>query len=128
MKKKKIVISKNYLKKIPARPDGLGWSKDDEGIVSLEIENKGWANKIAQKLLKKPKITYVHLDTMGSFIWPLMDGEMDIIRIGELVEEHFGEEAHPLYERLARYFQILDSYHFVKWIGEENKKGKKKKK
>ena len=80
-----------------------------------EMENKGIANRIAQKLFKKPKISYVHLDKMGSFVWSLIDGEKSIVELGEAVEEKFGEEAHPLYERLAKYFQILDSYHFISW-------------
>jgi hypothetical protein len=83
--------------------------------VTLEIENKGWANKLAQKLFKRPKVSYVHLDEMGSFIWPLIDGEKDIIAIGKEVDEHFGEAAHPLYERLAKFFQILHSYNFIYW-------------
>ena len=115
MKNKKNVISKNYLEKQPVRKNGLNWTKDEQGIITLEIENKGVMNRIAQKLLKKPKITYIHLDETGSFVWPLLDGEMDILKLGELVEEHFGEKAHPLYERLAKYFQILDSYGFVEW-------------
>jgi hypothetical protein len=67
-------------------------------------------------MFRKPKISYVHLDEMGSFIWPLMDGKMDITEIGKYVEEKFGEAANPLYERLAKYFQILDSYGFVEWV------------
>ena len=31
------------------------------------------------------------------------------------LEEKFGEKANPLYERLAKYFQILESYHFIDW-------------
>ncbi len=83
--------------------------------MTLEIENVGWANKLAQKLFKRPKVSYVHLDEMGSFIWPLMDGDKDIIALGEDVKEHFGDKAEPLYERLAQFFKILDSYHFVEW-------------
>jgi hypothetical protein len=52
---------------------------------------------------------------MGSFIWPLLDGETDIIALGEKVKEHFGEKAEPLYERLAKYIQILESYNFIKF-------------
>ena len=52
---------------------------------------------------------------MGSFVWPIIDGERDIISIGEDVKAHFGEKAEPLYERLAKYFQILESYGFVKF-------------
>ena len=111
---KKKVISENYLEKIPFRAD-LKWSADDNGKVTLEIENKGFFNRLAQKLFKKPKISYVHLDETGSFVWPLMDGEKNIIEIGKLVEEKFGEKANPLYERLATYFRILESYGFVKW-------------
>lgn len=71
--------------------------------------------ELLQKFFKKPKVTHIHLDEMGSFVWPLLDGEKNIIELGKEVEKHFGEKANPLYERLAKYFQILDSYHFVEW-------------
>ena len=114
-KNKKEIISKNYLDKIPVRKQGMEWSTDDKGIVSLHIENKGVFNRIFQVILKKPKISYVHLDEMGSFIWPLIDGEKDLTEIGNSVGEHFGEKANPLYERVAKYFQILSSYGFVEF-------------
>ena len=113
MKKKK--IDKNYLERIPVHPEYIPWKTDENGIVTLEIENKGAMNRIAQKLFKKPKISYIHLDKTGSFVWPLIDGKQSITDLGKEVDAHFGEEAHPLYERLAKYFQILDSYHFIKW-------------
>lgn len=115
MKKNKNVISENYLERKPARPEGISWSADENEIVTLDIENTGAFNRIAQKLLKKPKVTHIHLDEIGSFVWPLLDGEKNIIELGKEVEKHFGEKANPLYERLAKYFQILDSYHFVEW-------------
>lgn len=104
----------NYLDMIPVRNPEINWTTDESGIVTLEIENKGVANRIAQKLLKKPKITYIHLDENGSFVWPLIDGKKTVMDIAALVEEHFGEKAKPLYERLVRFFQILESYHFAK--------------
>lgn len=113
--RKKEQTTENYLEKKPMRNHLLNWTKDDEGKVTLEVENTGWVNKIAQMLFKKPKITYVHLDDMGNFIWPIIDGEKDIEAIGKEVKEKFGEDAEPLYERLTKYFQILDSYHFIVW-------------
>ena len=107
--------SLNYLEKIPVHKEGIGWSADESGIITLEIENKGVFNRIAQKLFKKPEISYVHLDELGSFVWPVINGEKNITEIGKAVDEHFGEKAHPLYERLAKYFQILDSYSFIDW-------------
>ncbi len=105
--------SGNYLEKIPCYKEGLGYETDESGKVTLLIENKGVFNRIAQKLFKKPKISYIHLDEMGSFVWPLIDEEKDITEIGKAVKEHFGEKAEPLYERLAKYFQILESYGFI---------------
>ncbi len=112
---KKEVISENYLKRIPMRATHVEWSTEENGLVTLSVENKGVMNRIAQKLFRKPKVSYIHLDEMGSFLWPKLDGVQDIIRLGTLVDEHFGEKAHPLYERLAKYFQILESYGFIVW-------------
>lgn len=111
--KNKNVITKNYLEQIPVCNPNIAWNVDENGLVTLEIENKGIFNRVAQKFLKKPKISYIHLDENGSFVWPLIDGHRDIIEIGKLVDEHFGEKAHPLYERLAKFFKIINSYGFV---------------
>ena len=105
----------NYLDKIPVVKSGLSKSVSNDGMITLEIENKGVFNKFFQLVLKKPKITYIHLDETGSFVWPLIDGKRSIAEIGKEVDSHFGEAAHPLYERLAKFFQILDSYGFVEW-------------
>ena len=105
MKNKKTSLQ-NYLERIPKRAENIKWSAD-ENLVTLEIENKGIFNLLAQKLFKKPKVSYIHLDEMGSFVWPHIDGEKNIIELGKLVECEFGEKANPLYERLSKYFQIL---------------------
>ncbi len=103
----------NLLDFIPVKNVEIAFSTDENGKVTLEIENKGLFNKIAQKLFKKPKISFIHLDDMGSFIWPNIDGEKNISQIGEIVKEYFGEKAEPLYERLCKYLQILESYGFI---------------
>ncbi len=111
--KKKNIISANFLENIPLKHPDINWKSGEDGLITLEVENKGWANRVAQKLFGRPKISYVHLDEHGSFVWPLIDGEKDITEIGVSVKEHFGEKCEPLYERLARFFQILKSYNFI---------------
>ena len=113
---KKQIIQNNYLEKIPLQSNQIKWLVGEDGLVTLEIENTGLFNHIAQKLLKKPKISYIHLDRMGSFLWQNMNGKCNIIELGELVKAEFGDEANPLYERLVKYFEILYSYHFITWI------------
>ena len=107
--------NENYLEYVPKRVGGLNWIKNESDIVTLEIENKGVINRIFQKFFRKPKISYIHLDEMGSFIWELIDGEKSIAEIGEYVKDHFGDSANPLYERLAKYLEILKSYNFIEW-------------
>ena len=111
--KKQTKLSQNYLEKIPTISETIGFSTDEKGIVTLQIENKGMMNRIAQKIFKKPKVSYIHLDELGSFIWKLIDGETTITRMGDPVKAQFGEGAEPLYPRLAKYFSILESYGFV---------------
>lgn len=112
MKKEK---AENYLERCPMRLEQIQWSADENQMVTLDIENTGFFNRLAQKFFRRPKVSHIHLDKMGSFVWSLMDGEKDIVAIGVLVKAHFGDEAEPLYERLAKFFQILDSYSFIVW-------------
>jgi len=110
---KKKQSSENYLERIPKRKQDLNWETDEKGLITLLIENRGVFNRIAQTCFKKPKISYIHLDEMGSFIWPLIDGETSVLELAEKVDARFGESAQPLYERLAKYIQILESYSFI---------------
>ena len=112
MKKKK--RQQNYLDLIPERALELSWSKDEEGIVTLEVENTGIFNRIVQKLFKRPKYTKVHMEKYGSFLWPLIDGERTVMELADLQKEEFGEEVEPLYPRVVKYMQIMESYHFIK--------------
>ena len=110
MKKQKTTT--NYMVLKPSRHPQLKWSEEN-GAVTLELENKGIMNRIFQFLLRKPKISYIHLEEIGSFVWPLLDGEKTIEELGVLVKENFGEKAEPIYERLIQYFKILESHKFI---------------
>ena len=109
----KMKSKENYLEKIPCHNPRIKWGKDDKGLVTLEMENRGFANFLAQKLLKKPRISFIHLEEFGSFIWTVIDGKQDIIAIGKLVKEKFGDKAEPLYERLAGYIKTLLTNGFI---------------
>ncbi len=104
----------NYLEKKPTLKKEISF-KNENGIITLEIENKGIMNKIAQTLFKKPKVSFIHLDELGSFALTKADGIKNILEIGGFVKEKFGEKAEPLYERLAKFFQVMDSYSFIEW-------------
>ena len=106
----------NYLDLVPQRASELHWHRDLKDRVILEVENTGVFNSIAQKVFGKPRFTKVHLDVNGSFIWPLIDGQKTVAEIADKVKEQFGEKAEPLYPRIVKYFQMMESYHFIKFI------------
>lgn len=116
MKKKNKQESINYLDLIPEKDSSLRWHTDIRERVVLEVENTGWVNRLVQNLFGKPKYTKVHLDEQGSYLWPLIDGKMTVMELAALQKEHFGKAAEPLYPRIVKYFQILESYHFVHFI------------
>lgn len=108
-------IQTNYLDKIPMIKQGLDWSKDDNGLVTLHIENKGIMKRITQLILRKPKVSHIHLDENGSFAWLLINGEQSIADMGEAVKERFGDKAEPLYPRLAQFFKILENNNLIEY-------------
>lgn len=112
-KTKNQTLSANYLEYVPIHNPKVQYKVFDDKKVTLYQENKGLFNLIAQKILKKPKISQIHLDEMGNFIWPLIDGKRNLIEISELVKAEFGEKAEPLYNRLVQYIKTLESYGFI---------------
>ena len=108
----KQVKNENYLERVPKKNPAFRFTKDDKDLITIEIDNKGFFNRVLQLLIKKPRITYVHLDEFASFVFDNIDGKKNIIEIGKDVKERFGEQAEPLYQRLAQFIAILESRKF----------------
>ena len=116
-KSKKEVLDINYLDLIPQRAENLRWHTEEAtGLITLEVENTGVFHTIAQKVFHKPRITQVHLDETGSYLWPLIDGQKTVADLAECMKQQFGEKADPLYPRIIKYFQIVESYHFIQFL------------
>ncbi len=112
-KKKNETVSANYLEYVPVHKPEIRYEVSEDKKVTLFQENTGLFNWIAQKLFKKPRISQIHLDEMGNFIWPLIDGKRNLIDISELVRDEFGDKAEPLYNRLVQYIKTLEAYGFI---------------
>lgn len=106
----------NYLDYIPKRNSLLVWEENKNSHVELLLHNKGFYNRMAQILFKKPKISHIELDDMGSFIWKNMDGEKTVFELGKCVKERFDKEAEPLYERLSTYLKTLHDHQFIVYV------------
>ena len=119
MSKKK----ENYLDYVP-RPNALyEWKKNQKGMVEIKVHNRGVINKLAQVFFKKPKYSYIELDEFGTFVWENMDGASSIYEIGVKVRQRFGEQAEPIYGRLAQFVKILHNNHFIAYANKVKGKG-----
>lgn len=105
--------AKNYLDLIPVHSDKITFETDENGQVTILVENKGIINRIMQKLAKKPKITRIDLQGQGNFVWLCIDGKKTVFDIAAEIKSEFGEEAEPLYDRLVTYMHTLENCGFV---------------
>ena len=103
----------NYLDYIYKIKDGLVWSVDDEGTVTVDMEHKGFINRIAQRFFDTPQVSHIKLEGPGSFIFKCIDGKRTVYDIGVLVREEFKDEAEPLYERLSVYIKQMENLGFI---------------
>ena len=103
---------KNYIDNIP-RINDMKWEVLEDGMVEITVENTGFSNKVAQRLFKKPRYSFIKLDEYGSFVWQQIDGKKSIYEIGkELGNKHKGA-SDQLYERLSKYFGILERNKYI---------------
>lgn len=112
----------NYLDYIPRHNKLFPYAQNEKGHVEVQVENRGFANRIAQKFFKKPKVSYIELDDYGTFVWNQMDGVKTIYEIGQCVEQHFGDQAKPVLERLCLFTKTLHEQHYIVYVNKLNKR------
>ena len=105
--------AENYLDAVFAKNPALAWKTDETGAVTVLLERRGLVHRIAHCFFHRPRVSRIHLDALGSFVWLRIDGVLSLYELAGLVEERFGEEAHPLYERLALFMKQLERGGFV---------------
>ncbi|MCI9125905.1 MAG: PqqD family protein [Eubacterium sp.] len=103
--------SNNYLDNIPKT--NKKWEETKEGVVEITVENKGVYHKIAQKIFKKPRYSYIKLDEFGSCVWMQIDGEKTIYEIGQILKTKHEKAAEQLYERLSKFIGILEHNNYI---------------
>ena len=92
------------------------WEADEEGIVEIVVENKGFYHYLAQRFFDKPRFSFIRLDKYGSCVWRQIDGVRTGYEIGQILAEEHGEAEQQLYERLSRFFGILKQNQYIRWV------------
>ena len=107
----------NFLDYVFEKNSDLVWTRSESGEVTVEMQNKGFTNRIAQKFFGRPAVSHIDLEGMGSYIFECVDGTRSVYDIGQMLKDKYGDEAEPLYERLSVYMKKLEEVGFVKRAG-----------
>ena len=91
---------------------------EKKGRVTLIFHHDHPVQKIAFWLIKKPRVSTLELDELGSAVWKAIDGKRNVYEIGQLIKVKFGESCEPLYDRLIQFLRYLLRRG---WINFENK-------
>jgi hypothetical protein len=75
-------------------------------IFLLFYHNKP-VEKFLRWLVKKPNVSDIELDDVGSKVWELIDGKRNVYEIGQQLESELGEKCQPTYDRLVMYLRYL---------------------
>ena len=84
---------RNYLDYIPARTPKHEWTVEENGKVTVHMVHDGIYDRVAQTVFRRPRISHIELDELGSFVWQQIDGQNTVGGIAGIVKDHFGEKA-----------------------------------
>ena len=102
----------NYMDYVFSPREDLIFNVDEDGNVVVDMENTGFFNTLAQKLFKKPRISHIKLDAIGSKLWLLMDNRSSVYDIALKMEEEFPGEG-DMTSRVVVFFKRLEK---LGWI------------
>ncbi|SHI04058.1 hypothetical protein SAMN02745196_02478 [Clostridium collagenovorans DSM 3089] len=119
-KEKKENKQDNFLLYVPYR-------KHDEwevkkGFVYLIFHHDKAVERFMRWLIKKPSVSDMKFDRLGSCVWTNMDGKNTVYEIGQILlqlpelkkeyanitEEDYIDGCHPIYSRLIMYLRFLN--------------------
>lgn len=110
---KKINKKDNLLDYKPLKNPNIQWRTLPNKHIQLDLVNKGFFHFLTQKLMKKPKVSKIELEEIGSFIWMNIDGKKTVYELSEEMDKVFGEKVQPTLNRLTEYLKVLYSNDFI---------------
>lgn len=96
----------NFLLFVPKKKHN-DWEMKD-GKVFLIFHHDKTIEKFIRWLVKKPYISDIELDEIGSAVWEIIDGKNSVYEISNKLVERFGDKCHPIYDRLIMYLRYLN--------------------
>lgn len=110
---KKKNINPNYMDIILIPNPNQKWSEQENGIVVIDMENKGFYHRIAQKFFHRPRVSHIALDAYGTKVWKALDGEKSVFDVVNYMKEAFPDEESRMLDRVVTFLHTLQKNHFI---------------
>lgn len=110
-KKKK--LSPNYMDLVFTPAEKLHWEQRKDGMVILDMVNKGFFHKIAQLFFHKPRVSHIALDKYGTKLWLALDGKRTVYDVIAEMQKAFPAEKERMTDRVITFLCTLQTNHFI---------------
>ena len=108
---------RNILDLIPVR--SYEWEEKGKVIVKVPRFRSRLGRRFC-RLIKKKQTYDVNLDKLGSEAWKMCDGKRTVREIARALKEKFGDEIHPVHERLGEFLNIMESNRLITYKSMNN--------
>ena len=113
MKTKTRKLSANYMDIIFSKNAELQWRVKEDGLVEVDMVNKGFFNSIAQKFFHRPRVSHIALDKYGSTLWLALDGSATVNDLLAKMNQAFPDESDKMLNRLVQFLTTLERWEFI---------------
>jgi hypothetical protein len=103
----------NFLLYIPIKNHNNWMQK--ENVVYLVFKHDRLIERFAAWLTKKPTVRDIRLDKLGTRVWQLIDGTRSVYAIGQMLQQEYGQDCDPVYQRLIVYLRYLSNRGWIKF-------------
>lgn len=101
--------NKDVLSLIFRVKDNLEYEVNNDGIVTvLEKQDHKLQNLLRKINFNIPKYKKIEMDKLSSDVFLQINGERSVKDIGEYLEDKYGEQVNPLYDRLLVFLNHID--------------------
>ena len=112
-KTKTRTLSANYMDLVFTKNAEIQWRVKDDGLVEVDMVNKGFFNSIAQKFFHRPRVSHIALDKYGSTLWLALDGTATVNDVLNKMNEAFPDETDKMLNRVVQFLTTLETWKFI---------------
>ena len=106
-------LSANYMDLVFTKNAEIQRRGKEDGLVEVDMENKGFFNSLAQKFFHRPRVSHIALDKYGTTLWLALDGTATVNDLLNKMNEAFPAETDKMLNRVVQFLTTLETWEFI---------------